>query len=104
MRAAAYDVVAVGGADGGAGAAEVGGVAALVLIVPAEVLALEELSDAVDGCGVVVRRSELIECCKRWFEGGEVVGRGEGQRRKEKRHEGGPHGGDVSQLRFGQRG
>lgn len=96
MRTAAYDIVAVGAADGGARAAEAGCVAALVLVVSAEVLALEELGDVVDGCRVVVRCRELIECRKRWLEGSEVIRHGKGQRRKEKRHESGAHGGDVS--------
>jgi hypothetical protein len=100
LGTAADDVVAVGAADGGAWAAEAGGVAALVLVASADILALEELGDVVDGCGLVVRGGELIEGRKRRLECSEVVGRGESQRRKEKRHESGPHGGDVSQRRL----
>jgi hypothetical protein len=85
---AADDVVAVGGADGGAGAAEADGIAALVVVVCAVVLALEELGNAVDGCGIVVGCGELferLELRERWFEGGERVGHGESQRRKSER-------------------
>ena len=100
MWTAAYDVVAVGGADGGARAAETGSVAALVLVVAADVLALEELGQVVDGRGVVVPCGELIECRERWLEGSEAVGRSKGQRRKDERRESEPHGEDVSQWRL----
>ena len=88
MWTAADDIVAVGGADGSARAAEAGGVAALIVVVCAIVLTLEKLGDVVDGCGVVVGCGELFErfkLCERWFEVGERVGHGESQRRKGER-------------------
>ena len=92
LRAAADDVVAVGGADGGARAALAGRVAALVVVLCADV-ALEKLGNGVDGGGVVVGCRELLDLCDCWFEGSEVIRRGESQRRKEERRKDSAHGG-----------
>lgn len=92
LWAAADDVVAVGGADGGARAALAGRVAALVVVLCADV-ALEELGNGVNGCGVVVGCRELLNLCDCWFEGSEVIRRGESQRREEERRKDGAHGG-----------
>ena len=92
MWAAADDVVAVGGADGGARAALAGRVAALVVVLRADV-ALKELGDGVDGGGVVVGCRELLDLCDCRLEGSEVIRRGESQRRKEERRKDGAHDG-----------
>lgn len=106
LRTAADYVVAIGGADGSARAAEAGRIAALVGVASADVvLTLKQLGDAVDGAGLVVGRCKLLEWRQqRWFEGGKGVGHGEGQRRNEERREDGSHGGYVSPIGLRQRG